>query len=405
MSYSAYTTICLILHFIVCFDVFFSRKKSEGLPAFKSYRFFLIAIGVFYLSDILWGVFYENKWSLAVYIDTFFYFILMGLTILLWTRYVVNFLEGNKAFGQIMKVFGLLYLFAQVVLLILNIPFDILFRVNMEKCIYKNLLGRDIMYYVQIGIYVLLGIYTLVVAFKSGYKFKRRYLAIFLFSLVNAAVITIQLWFPTIPLYTTGLFIGVILLNTFVVSDIKEEYRQAIVEHEKVEKKQQEKLSDAIHLAYTDPLTGIKNKHAYVELEEKYDKLIANKEIKEFAIVVCDLNGLKRINDTKGHESGDQYIVNASSVIERFFNSDEIYRFGGDEFVVILEGETYKQRKKLLSDFNNFIDDCVDTDKPIISTGMSTFKEGEDNTFRAVFNRADKLMYARKEMLKEHALK
>ena len=402
MSYSAYVVICLILHFIVSFDVFFSNKKSEGIPAIKSYRFFLLAIGVFYVSDILWGVLYENKWALAVYIETFFYFILMALTILLWARYVVKFLEGNRLFGQIMTLFGLLYFFAQVVLLILNIPFEILFRVDLEKCIYKNLLGRDILYYVQIGIYVLLSIYTLVSAFKSGYKFKRRYLAIFLFSIINAAVITIQLWFPTIPLYTTGLFIGVILLNTFVVTDIKEEYRQAIVEHKKVEKKQQEELSDAIHLAYTDPLTNIKNKHAYVETEYNMDQMIANKEIEEFAIVMFDLNGLKSVNDTKGHKDGDKYIVDAVQIIKKYFGEEELYRFGGDEFVSILMGDKYHAREKILKDFNSFIDDCMDTDKPIISAGMSTFNKNTDNTFRAVFVRADKMMYDRKEKLKKH---
>ena len=53
-------------------------------------------------------------------------------------------------------------------------------------------------------------------------------------------------------------------------------------------------------------------------------------------------------------------------------------------------------------EFEKYIDSCIGTDKPIISSGMSKYKKGIDNTYHAVFNRADKLMYARKEALKEH---
>ena len=77
-------------------------------------------------------------------------------------------------------------------------------------------------------------------------------------------------------------------------------------------------------------------------------------------------------------------------------------RIGGDEFVAILTGEKYTNRSKLLSDFERYIDSCLNTDKPVISSGMSRYKKAEDNTYHAVFYRADKIMYSRKDTLKEH---
>ena len=152
----------------------------------------------------------------------------------------------------------------------------------------------------------------------------------------------------------------------------------------------------------TDPLTGVKSRHAFVEVEQHFDKLINEKECKNFAVIVCDLNGLKKINDTKGHDAGDTYIQESVKVISDFFPFENIYRFGGDEFIVILEGKDAENRTKLHNAFMDKIDENARSESgPVVSSGISHFREGEDNTFRAVFQRADKMMYSRKELLKQ----
>ena len=94
-------------------------------------------------------------------------------------------------------------------------------------------------------------------------------------------------------------------------------------------------------------------------------------------------------------------IVQAVKTISYYFGDKELYRFGGDEFVLIMDDERYNNRKNLIDQFNRYIEGCINTDKPVISAGMSIYRRGQDNTYRAVFNRADKIMYSRKEMLKE----
>ena len=54
------------------------------------------------------------------------------------------------------------------------------------------------------------------------------------------------------------------------------------------------------------------------------------------AIIMCDLNGLKRINDTKGHEAGDRYLCDAAEGMMSCFGEKQVYRVGGDEFIIVL---------------------------------------------------------------------
>ena len=61
--------------------------------------------------------------------------------------------------------------------------------------------------------------------------------------------------------------------------------------------------------------TGVKNKHAYLEMEALLDRQITNHRQTPFAIVIFDVNDLKKINDSSGHQAGDQYLCDASKII------------------------------------------------------------------------------------------
>lgn len=154
-------------------------------------------------------------------------------------------------------------------------------------------------------------------------------------------------------------------------------------------------------MAYTDPLTGVKNKHAYIEAEQLVNKHIEDGSIIEFCVVVFDLNGLKDINDTKGHEAGDKYIKSACSMICSQFKHSPVYRIGGDEFVAFLEGEDYSKRELLLRDFNYRIEENQKLGRVVVSCGYDIYNSENHDTFTSVFDRADKKMYDRKRILKE----
>ena len=186
-----------------------------------------------------------------------------------------------------------------------------------------------------------------------------------------------------------GLFalsLGVMIANYFSVR--------------KWEKQTAEERDRAQTLAFTDPLTGVKSKTAYAVSEKDYDALIAEGMAKDFAVVVCDVNGLKMINDTLGHKAGDEHIKQASVMICDIFQHSPVYRIGGDEFVVIVSGRDFIIRKELVLALHDRSVDNIEGGGVVISGGYSDYRPGEDTSFHSVFIRADELMFEEKQLLK-----
>ena len=404
MPYYVFLIVAIAIHITINVDTL-RRKKTEGLYGLGTYKLFLISIFAFYISDLLWGIFDANKLAIPLYVDTFIYFVLMGLTVFLWTRFAIRFIDMKNIFGRVVEMVGLAFLLAEVVILVINVFKPILFEIDLQTAVYTTHPARDIMLWIQITMYLLMFVVYLIISFRSSAKIRRRILAISAFSLTCAALIFAQIFDPYLPFYSMAILVGVCVLHAFMVNDIRHDMASALDaldESIRLEKVQEEALDDAMHLMRTDALTGVHSRHAYVEAEQHYDTLIAKKECSPFAVAVFDLNGLKTINDTKGHDAGDRYIQDSVKLISGFFPLDSIYRFGGDEFVVIIENEDPTSIKRDHSAFMSAVEDNARLDdKPVISSGISFYKKEADNTFRAVFQRADKVMYGRKEYLKK----
>ncbi len=167
----------------------------------------------------------------------------------------------------------------------------------------------------------------------------------------------------------------------------------------KREQSYEKRLSIAQIKANVDDLTGVKNKHAYTETEKKIDDMIKQGRMTNFAIAVFDLNGLKQINDTLGHQAGDKFIKKGSDIICRFFKHSPVFRVGGDEFVVIVTGYDYLNIDSIMSRFKKHnIKNQLKGDV-VIAAGMSRFSG--DKKVSSVFERADEEMYANKKELKK----
>ena len=166
------------------------------------------------------------------------------------------------------------------------------------------------------------------------------------------------------------------------------------------EQEVQEKLQVANEKAYRDELTGVKNKGAYQETEARLDALIASGSAKGFAVVVCDVNGLKQVNDRLGHIEGDTYIRSACDLICHTWSHSPVFRVGGDEFTVVLQGPDYEHRYSLLEQLRQQVWENKRRHRVIVASGMAEFRPGEDKAVRDVFERADILMYQNKAILK-----
>lgn len=175
------------------------------------------------------------------------------------------------------------------------------------------------------------------------------------------------------------------------------------IEEDFIKKETQKKnLESAERMARFDELTGVRNKNAFKEYSESIDDKIKNGDKDySFGLILCDMNDLKLMNDTRGHNFGDEAIQRASRIICNIFTHSPVFRIGGDEFVVILSGEDYKNRKKLLEKLmNESLENKKSRSGPVIAAGMSVYKPDSDKSFSRVFNRADKLMYKNKKELK-----
>ena len=178
---------------------------------------------------------------------------------------------------------------------------------------------------------------------------------------------------------------------------------QNINEEIKKEKEQITALKRANELARRDDLTGTRNKTAYHEMEEQVQERIdSGNDSLDFAIVVCDINGLKHVNDTQGHKAGDEYIRSACKLICNTFAHSPVFRIGGDEFAVFIEKDSYNDRHALLERLHTQVMENVKKkDGPVIAAGMAYFERGSDRSVNDVFDRADAKMYENKSRLKE----
>lgn len=158
------------------------------------------------------------------------------------------------------------------------------------------------------------------------------------------------------------------------------------------------------NMANTDSLTGVRNKHAYSEYEGVLNRKIQNKEIQELAVVVCDINGLKYINDTQGHAAGDQLIKEACALICEYFKHGAVFRVGGDEFVVILQEKGYETMDEEIGKLNKKVEANIKNNGIVVSIGSSVLQP-DDSQLHDVFARADHMMYERKSKLKSMGAK
>ena len=162
-------------------------------------------------------------------------------------------------------------------------------------------------------------------------------------------------------------------------------------------------LKIAKQIGLTDSLTKVKNKLAYTQWEKQIDAQIQSGSCPPFAVVVCDINGLKYTNDHFGHLAGDECIRRVSSRICKVFAHSPVFRYGGDEFVVLLRDGDYENRAELIDIINKESDARAGSRFPqdVIALGMAEYEEGVHNSLLRVFELADYRMYERKRQLKQ----
>ena len=145
-------------------------------------------------------------------------------------------------------------------------------------------------------------------------------------------------------------------------------------------------------LSSIDMLTGVLNRN---EMNNRVDFLSSPKQEKKISVgvVFADLNNLKTTNDLLGHESGDKLLKNAADILRHVFTGNEIYRAGGDEFMVLVEGKTQNYFDKLMNKLQAELEKNTET-----SFAVGSCFEHDGRNIRAAMKTADALMYEDKKL-------
>lgn len=158
---------------------------------------------------------------------------------------------------------------------------------------------------------------------------------------------------------------------------------------------------DVGKMVYTD-VTGIKNKLAY---QTQLNRLNEERDTFAVGVIMFDLNNLKQVNDTHGHEMGDSYIEAFSSLLS-YLQNDRIsaYRVGGDEFAMILEQTNAVEIHHILDKLEVMVKEYNAKHALQISyaRGYEISTSEHYYLMEELTKRADNRMYTNKRKMKEH---
>lgn len=162
--------------------------------------------------------------------------------------------------------------------------------------------------------------------------------------------------------------------------------------------------------ANTDSMTGIGNKAAF---RSRVDDLLANSG-DHYGVMIMDVNNLKCINDSFGHNAGDEFIREAVKFLQEVMYGTPIYRVGGDEFALVLGPDTNFEeitQAKVERLFMKHMKAYNKAGTPYdpwglwLAVGVAVKEPGMKESFSEVYGRADKAMYKNKEKMKKKQMK
>lgn len=136
-------------------------------------------------------------------------------------------------------------------------------------------------------------------------------------------------------------------------------------------------------LAFSDSLTGVRNRHYLNQMLDNWPESVAYT-----GVIFCDLNKLKFTNDNYGHDAGDKLLCNFANILRSLFHTEDIIRYGGDEFVIIIKGIAQDKFNLLLRDFEKV---NKEDDVPYASIGCLWDKNCTD--LQDLINQAENKMY------------
>ena len=149
--------------------------------------------------------------------------------------------------------------------------------------------------------------------------------------------------------------------------------------------------SELKRLSEIDEMSHLYNRNKYNQMLSEYFP-----KIEYVAVIFWDLNGLKKTNDTLGHEAGDYLITVFAKTIYNLSDTHRFtYRIGGDEFVLIIESPRVHEKEQVLAEWRQSMESMNMSSKIPISASVG-YAEGKGSEIEELITKADQMMYAEK---------
>ncbi len=183
------------------------------------------------------------------------------------------------------------------------------------------------------------------------------------------------------------------------------QYVRSITDRKRSEEEKKMLIERLERLSRTDGLTGMLNKRGLMErLQTEFERV--KRYGGSISLLICDIDDFKYVNDLYGHSAGDNYLkLIAQAMYKSIRSADIIGRFGGDEFMVILQGVEREEAMKLAERIRFIVEDTVlkadimRSVKSTVSIGVATFDSTESysmTTPEELIKAADNALYRAK---------
>lgn len=307
--------------------------------------------------------------------------------------YLLSYFTNNVALVALLSYITFTVMFAFLFEFIMCISKTNKYLVLICECLYalEAILLIDYLFgflhkqILVVFVYILFTIASLIILYQTIYLMKKEKLLIgkyiingyICLAISGLGALIVYVFNINID-YTIFYTIGIILMCYFLTLGTTDRMAMFIEEHSHQQAYKK--------LAYTDEMTGLKNKTAYLEKEKEplQDNSI---------LIMLDLNDLKSINDTYGHRVGDEVLIVASKTLKKFFRREDCYRFGGDGFCVLLNEMSYEKVQQRLDEMRAYMDEHNKNSDIKIEFSIGTAKQHPGDTLNSLFLRADKAMY------------
>lgn len=217
-----------------------------------------------------------------------------------------------------------------------------------------------------------------------------------LFTIASIVVILTAYFFLELELSQTAIMSSV--LGLIIGSLLSRIYTNKITDYEN---SLHEKNVALGILASTDDLTGIMNKRIFNKVSERYFET-AQRDNSSLTLLLLDLDHFKRVNDTYGHQVGDQLLIRFVEVLGPLLRKSDIFaRVGGEEFAILLfktdaEG-AFTLAEKIRKEVERLTINCQGQDVSVTTSIGIAQNIKTDKTFDEIYARSDKALYKAKE--------